>query len=277
MWRQRLMQILFCLLLLSLPPLRGVWSQSEKNSALLKEQIKNVAGKTGEHRQSALEKGLNILLDQGDFDTVDKWLEKFPEPKEPYPNGKTVLMYAAEAGKIDVVSELIKWDESAKKWTCKYSSADPSDYINRINHCRNLTEKTCGYTALMYASSIGNIEIVNYLLNAGADVSMKCRIGQFTALQIAQNAGKIDTAGVLEKKVEADERKLAEKKKALDEPTVWWPIFESNSTVIGWALGIIGLGVVLYRRENKDPFLLFLFLVVCLGGIVYGIAWWRNR
>ena len=245
MRRKQSVKILFYLVLMALISSNGVLAKTGKQPETLETAAKSLEGKTGEEKQKALEAALKNFIGQNDLKLVAAWLKDHPDNDETYPHGKTALMYASEAGNITVVSELIQWDERAEKWTCKYASADLNNYVNRVSRCENLTEKTCGYNALMYASSIGNTEIVNYLLNAGADVKAHSLFGRFTALQIAQNAGKMDTAGALEKRL--DERDMLF---WLLKKEVVFPFFENNSAFIALVLSVGSLAITFWVNEN---------------------------
>jgi len=141
-----------------------------------------------EKQEAGLEPRLRAAIQAGDLDRFNALVGQKPgTPAAWEHNGKTALMYAAEAGNIDVVSELIPLKDG-KTWTFKYDPDDFNAGITYMNRCDKLTEETFGYTALMYASSKGHVAVVNYLLNAGADPGAKCGFGQFTALQLAQNA-----------------------------------------------------------------------------------------
>ena len=45
--------------------------------------------------------------------------------------------------------------------------------------------QTAGWSALFFASEKGHLEIVNLLLNAGADITIRNKVGQ-TRIQILQ-------------------------------------------------------------------------------------------
>ena len=118
----------------------------------------------------------------------------------PINDGKTstkplTLMEAAKEGRIEDVRALVtlRDDES---WVC-------TDGSSNLQTCLDKTDKS-GYTALMYASERGNIEIVNYLINAGADIDKTENSAHFTALQLAQNAGKDAVASVLARKLDSE-------------------------------------------------------------------------
>jgi uncharacterized protein len=54
-----------------------------------------------------------------------------------------------------------------------------------------------GNTMLMFAALAGQYDVANYLLQNGADISIKNRKGE-TALNLARNAGNLDVALLLQ-------------------------------------------------------------------------------
>ena len=54
-----------------------------------------------------------------------------------------------------------------------------------------------GYTALHYACRKGNMEIIRYLVEAGANVNEKTRAGKVTPLQRAAYSGQLETVKYL--------------------------------------------------------------------------------
>jgi ankyrin repeat protein len=89
------------------------------------------------------------------------------------PEGLTVLMAAAQKGKLDVLKVLL-----GSKRTKVNAKTDG------------------GQTALMYAAAAGNADAVRALLAAGADASIADGQG-LTALKIAEAKGKKDAAKLL--------------------------------------------------------------------------------
>lgn len=156
-----------------------------------------------EKQEAGLEPQLKAAIQAGDLDRFNALLGQAPDKPAVWEhNGKTALMYAAEAGNIDVVSALIHLKDG-KTWTFRYAPDDFDAGIAYMNRCEKRTEETHGYTALMYASANGHVDVVNYLLNAGADPDVQCGFGQFTALQLAENAGhdrRDEIIGAIERK-----------------------------------------------------------------------------
>lgn len=86
---------------------------------------------------------------------------------------KTLLMYAAERGDIDMVKFLV----GEKHAGVNISSGFPPDHK--------------GKTALMFAAETGHLKVVEYLLEKGADINEKDGEGN-TALIYAALNGKFD-------------------------------------------------------------------------------------
>ncbi|HEV2601499.1 MAG TPA: ankyrin repeat domain-containing protein [Candidatus Babeliales bacterium] len=80
-------------------------------------------------------------------------------------HGRTILMYAVEKGKSDVVQFLVQ------------AGVD----VNETD--------TKGRTALMFAAQYGKLDVAKFLVQSGATVDAK-RVDGKTALQIAQDVGK---------------------------------------------------------------------------------------
>lgn len=218
-----------------------------KDALTYQREIENKLAKKPQNDAAAAY--LKTFLQQANLSLLSAFLQDDPNTPAADHNNKTALMYAAEADNISAVSELIKWQKVKKKWTWTYRYAptetDFNSGIQYINQCENPTSTTRGYNALMYASSQGHTDIVNYLLNAGADAKIQCQFGQFTALHLAQNAGMTETASVLEKKLEADDERKSK-------PNILWPFVENNFIIYTWILAFIGLEINFLRKKNYN-------------------------
>ena len=178
-------------------------------------------------------------------------------------NGRTALMYAARAGNMEAVHKLISWD--GREWVLNHlaDSNTPrlNEYIDRCDHD--------SYTALMYACAGKSnpeqrVTIVNYLLNAKADPAIQCGYGQFTALQLAQNAGNTVIADAIERNLDARNAKEAKTKaeaeaekaeaKTKNEQSKWYNQWVTKtlvtmSSILGIVANSILLGLV-YRLKG---------------------------
>lgn len=115
-------------------------------------------------------------------------------------DGYTSLMWAAEKGHLDVVKCLVEnganinlvnesdyrlnpitYAAIAEKWdVVKYLATLPGININYVSQ----DVEGCGSTALAYASGVGNLEMVKFLIANGADVNMHAE-GGLNALEQA--------------------------------------------------------------------------------------------
>jgi hypothetical protein len=118
-------------------------------------------------------------------------------------HGKTALMYAAEAGELDVVAELIKLKNSEFS-ICRYSPGNIELMQAYIDRCDDPSDKTYGYSALMYAAANGHADVVSYLLNAGADPNAQCKFAKFNAIQLAKMNGHDKVVAAIEWKQQHD-------------------------------------------------------------------------
>jgi len=128
-------------------------------------------------------------------------------------NGKTALMYAAEANRFEVLRTLLLYS-GKEPFEPLYKDVD-NKKRGYINWCDNY-----GYTALMRASaanSVEAVEAVNYLLNADAAIDTKCGVAQFTALHLAQNARHANVVSAIERK--------------LNDKPLWRQVIESGDFV----------------------------------------------
>ncbi|MEC8882674.1 MAG: ankyrin repeat domain-containing protein [Pseudomonadota bacterium] len=122
----------------------------------------------------ALTDKLIKFLDNQDYDRAKILLDLSPDTLANVKNstGKTPLMYAAEAGNLDLATLLIQ------------NGADV--------HATDQTEKT----PLMYAAEVGDIELATLLIHNGADVNATDQTGN-TPLMYAAAADNIDLATLL--------------------------------------------------------------------------------
>jgi ankyrin repeat protein len=97
--------------------------------------------------------------------------------------GVTPLMNAAENGTVAVVKLLTE------------STEDPVAYLNSVSNT--------GFTALIVAAAHGHLPVMEYLLDAGADVNVPHENG-LTALMYAAAGGHVDAMKMLMDKGKAD-------------------------------------------------------------------------
>jgi len=89
-------------------------------------------------------------------------------------NTANLLMFAANAGRLNIIKYILNFDyDTFAESSCSSSSSSNIDSNNIkclaiVNH-----KDQDGWTALMYASRDGNLEIVMALLKAGADINCK--------------------------------------------------------------------------------------------------------
>ncbi len=155
-------------------------------------------------------------------------------------NGKTALMYAAEANQLEVLRTLLLLPGKVP-FEPLYKKTDDKGH-KYIDWC----DKD-GYTALMYASAAGSVEAVNYLINAGADINTHCEVAQFTASELAQNAGHGDIVDAIEKKRNEIE---AATEAAGWWAGQWWKGLVTNHEVVApvlWGLLAWGFYLVIWR------------------------------
>ncbi len=98
---------------------------------------------------------------------------------EEKPEQKTILMYAAMGGSLEIINMI----KAKRPWIGRFKT-----YVNR--------QDARGWTALMYAAHHGHEAAVKYLLDRGADGALTNSDGQ-VAVAIAQAAGHNEVAVML--------------------------------------------------------------------------------
>jgi len=124
--------------------------------------------------------------------------------------GETVLMTAAKTGNPEVVRALLTGGveglsqvelgeaRAAARIAEAAGYAVPTNPAIETNHADvNARERLYGRTALMIAAAAGHGEVVDLLIEAGADVNLADLEGS-TALSLARNSGNLDIAARLE-------------------------------------------------------------------------------
>ena len=118
------------------------------------------------------------------------------------PAGATPFWRAAQSGDIEAMRLLIKYKADPKLatkagdtplhaasgigWAANWSTNAPYPAVNAVQYCVELGNDVNvadgrGYTALMGAAYLGNNEMVQYLVNQGANVKAKSRAGDSPA------------------------------------------------------------------------------------------------
>jgi hypothetical protein len=94
--------------------------------------------------------------------------------------GKTVLMFAAERGALDLVHDLVCIGNASLDET-----NEDLDYDSDSEDTGYLVQgKESGYTALMYACELGHTAVAEFLIKSGADCQIKNARNK-TALDLA--------------------------------------------------------------------------------------------
>lgn len=212
---------------------RQAFHLSGAEAATLREQFQCLASHAEggadwkRHRESYLRQAVAA----GKIELFDALLHDDPSKPARDHNGKTALMYAAEAGLLEVTAKLLPLREKTR-WTFRYSS-DYRAGLEYLNACDDVTDATFGYTALMYAASAGKADVAAYLLNAGADPDRQCGFAQFKAAQLAQMGGNGDIVALIDQKM-------------ADRP--WyqqmWDSVDFKSSAFWWGLGVLGATMV---------------------------------
>lgn len=115
------------------------------------------------------------------------------------------LMIAAIKGNVDAVQKLIAREADVNKtgWTpLHYAASGGTDQHLRVaallleNHAYIDAASPNGTTPLMMASQYGSADIVKFLLDEGADPTLKNRLG-LTAVNFAQRVSRSEVAAQL--------------------------------------------------------------------------------
>ena len=148
---------------------------------------------------------------RGDLDQVKKMIEKGAKVDKKDTAGQTALMYAAESGKLDVVTYLIEQGANVNAISGKMGRGTPLIYAAAANqietveylleHGANINSTTPYHheTALIWAVGNGNIEIVKLLLEHGADKTIKTKEGD-GVMDLAKKLNREDILTLLEEK-----------------------------------------------------------------------------
>ncbi len=116
---------------------------------------------------------LSLAARNGSAAMVEKLLEAGANPNAALPTGETILMTAAQAGSTASVETLLARGAAV-----------------------NATEAVMGQTALIWAIWQGHMDVVQKLVDAGADVEATSTSG-FTPLMFAAREGSIEAARLL--------------------------------------------------------------------------------
>ncbi|KXX77505.1 Ankyrin-1 [Madurella mycetomatis] len=149
---------------------------------------------------------------RGDIEAVNLLLDAGASFEEISARDETVMLLAAAAGSATVVKRLLAagcppdsmWSRAGEPHTSGLlpKSAAPQDYpvTPKLQERIERVYKV-GWTPLMVASQVGNLEIVAMLLDAGANLEPKSPMFK-TALEIARENGKLEVAEYLERQLQ---------------------------------------------------------------------------
>lgn len=131
----------------------------------------------------AFGQGLRDAALNGNLTDVLKMLQQGADANGADEQGRTALMFAAYNGHSDVVKVLLEKKanvnaiDSSGRTALMYSASGPFpvtvDILIKAGANVNLVDNAEHWTALMFAASEGNTEVVKRLLAAGADNSLK--------------------------------------------------------------------------------------------------------
>jgi hypothetical protein len=166
---------------------------------------------------------LYFAIGTGELELFDALCGIGPDGYAADEDRKTALMYAAEIGQWDLLTRIVPLREKAERleFECVYGE----------RYYRELCDRY-GYTALMHAASAGQVEAVNYLLNAGCPPEIKCRVARFDALQLAQNGRHTLAAAAIQRAVDQRERQRAEEESRSFGAWLWDMTLGNNNTIM---------------------------------------------
>ena len=153
----------------------------------------------------------NEAITQGKFFTVKTLSRLVIKKNQRDENGFTSFHYAAQSGNLEIVKYLAKETQEDDKlmttnerWTTLHLSSKGGHRAL----CQFFIEICCidvdcrdifGYTPLHYACEIGNVDVVRYLLRAGADANIISTDDEtVTAECLARNYNHRDVLHVLD-------------------------------------------------------------------------------
>ena len=108
-----------------------------------------------------------------------------------YKYNLTLIIIASSKGNKEIVEILIKAGANVNALSNKFSYNDNNDIFG------NFTTYNYGYTALMVASKNGHKEIVELLVNAGADVNFKNNLHETALMFACQKKDNIEIVKIL--------------------------------------------------------------------------------
>lgn len=129
----------------------------------------------------------------------------------PNAQGETALMLAAIKGHLSLVQRLIERSAAVNKpgWTpLHYAAAHPESVAKDIvallleHHAFIDTESPNGTTPLMMAARYGHIDVVRLLIEEGADLEMRNRLGM-SAMDFAHSASRPHVAEAIAERMRA--------------------------------------------------------------------------
>ncbi len=147
-----------------------------------------------------------IMVKQGYTDLVTKLLNKGVDVDVKDEVGYTALIYAAGNGRTEIVKLLVRegnWTNRSESFGRAMAVAIGRRHLEiakfLIEKGASLNERTKNHklTPLMVAASNGYTEVVQALINNGADINAKSALG-LTALRLAENQGHVEVVRFLQ-------------------------------------------------------------------------------
>ncbi|KAJ1919117.1 hypothetical protein H4219_002166 [Mycoemilia scoparia] len=218
---------------------------------------------------------LCLLVLQNDINGVKKLLRKYPETdiNDRHPLGWTALLVASANSNAEMVKLLLDLgaqpnlgDEfRVSRKSRSYQEIRNSLLQREREFCTMIypTAPTQGFTALHYACVQGNIEIIDLLLQAGADPRVVDDLGHAAKEYLDEDGG--DYAEVLQKMAYYEDKLVTEQKKKEKELRKKYPLEQRlKEVIVGQESPINSVASAIRRKENgwydEDRPLVFLFL-----------------
>lgn len=140
------------------------------------------------------------VVDHADIDLVKKLLDRGADVNETDKDGASALIYAAMNGHNDIIEELLKHGaditlKDREDCTALFYAASNgfTSALKLLNDPDIDAPNVYGYTPLMHAAMNGHLAAVQYLLDAGADISIAAKNGA-TLINMTETGDIKDTA-----------------------------------------------------------------------------------